>query len=231
MKIEDYKRSIFLFFWCFFNSFVMPDLLMGAAMPELHYMAEVYLGLALACFTCIPYVLITKEFNALGKNLTNAESLVSTFVRTSPLVVIYLTFIILIWYPTDDHFFSTIIQTVQTPNWWQISVWAVLVYYIASQTAKPPYNNVITALLGLLAAHHLIKLYTWHRIDDGCHTDFDGYVECDNSYVQRLDDLIKRAASNGTSSEALIAAELYTMLAYCLIIYVVIALIKFRFAR
>lgn len=229
MKIDDYKLSIFFVFWCLLNLFVLPDLIDGITMPKLHFMVDLYLSFAIAALLFAPYILVTIEFNKLGKRLTTEDNLTSTFFRLSPLIFIYFSLIVLIWYPSDGDLIAATIFTAQNLNWWQLGIWAVIIYYTAAGTIKRPYDNVITALLGLLATNHLLQMYTWYRLDDGCHSDIDGYVYCDDSYVQRLDRVIEDAASVGITHESLIAAELYTMLAYCLTSYIIIAFIKDRF--
>ena len=43
----------------------------------------------------------------------------------------------------------------------------------------------------------MLNLYFFYRLDDGCSTDFDGYVDCDDSYVQSADRAAETAESTG----------------------------------
>lgn len=55
--------------------------------------------------------------------------------------------------------------------------------------------------MGLLATHHLLKMHTWYRMDNGCYKE-DGYPIYDDDYVQRLDRIIEDAASTGITHES-----------------------------
>ena len=230
LSYSKYRLASLCTAWCLFNIFFAEGIINSVPWPNLPAVLGFYIyGIGFVMLVVGPFIYGSIEFDRLGKELTIAEDLRGTLVNLSPLVLVYFGLIVLIWNPADGDLVAALGYTIQNPNWWQLGVWAVVIYYTASGTVKRPYGHVITALLGLLASQHLLQMYNWYRLDDGCYKDMDGYVDCDDSYVQTLDRVIEEATSIGITHESLMAAELYIMLACSLIGYVVIALIKDRF--
>jgi hypothetical protein len=187
---------------------------------------QIIMGWGLAGFFISPFILGTQEFDELGKSLTVDNNLMITFAKISPLILVYFTIIFLIWYPGDGHFMGALSHTVSNPNWWKFGIFTLIIYYLVSKTAIKPYRNVTPALLGIMAAHNVVELSYWYRLDDGCTTDYDGYVECDDSYIQNADRMMEKASALNLTYESLMAAELFIMLIYSLAAYVVISITK-----
>lgn len=117
-------------------------------------------------------------------------------------------------------------QEISSLSWWKFGIYAFIIYYVATKTAVKPYQHMTSALLGLIAVQHFITLYFWYRMDDGCRTDYDGYVECDDSYTQHTDRNIEKASALNLSYESLAAGKFFIMLVYSLSAYIVISIIK-----
>ena len=113
------------------------------------------------------------------------------------------------------------------PKWFSIGAWTIVLYFIIQYVADEPYDKVCFALISILAVQNLIKLYAFYGLDDGCRTDFDGYTDCDDSYVQ----IIERVASKAEETQQvlfLMAAELYSTSIFTIVIFVVGAILKHK---
>ena len=77
-----------------------------------------------------------------------------------------------------------------------------------------------------MAIQNLLKFYSLYRLDDGCRTDFDGYTDCDDHYVQIIDRITEEAEKNELSVSSFMAADLFLICIYCLSIFVAFAIIK-----
>ena len=215
--------------WCLFNIFILPNLWNVITLPNLPATLEMMIyGFGGAAFLIVPFIIGTIEFGKLGKYLTIGDNLHLTFLKISPLILIYLSIIILIWLPKDGNLAEALSYKIKNPNWLGLGFVAFVTYFLASNTAVSPYEDVTGTMLGLLAVQHLFKMNTWYRLDDGCRTDYNGNVDCDDSYTQNIDTIIAEASSLNLTSESLMAADLYIMLIYSLIAYIVISTVKAR---
>lgn len=217
--------------WCYFNISVLPYLMNEDLFFYLPAGLQFPIYGIVAAVMFAPFIIGSKEFDKIGKSLTVDNSLLMTLTKLSPIIIVYLSVIVYIWYPKSGNLPQALVHSAENPNWFKLVIYAVVIHFIASRTAIEPYKYVTTALLGLLASQHLLKLYFWYRLDDGCRTDYDGYVECDFSYVQHMDRISEEAATLGLTSESLIAADLYIMMIYSIVTYIFISILKAKILR
>ena len=226
-NIRRYYLAMLCVAWCLFNIFILPNLWNIVTLPNLPAVFELYIyGFGGVAFLIVPFIMGTIEFDKLGKYLTAENNLHLTFLRISPVVFTYLSIIILFWYPKDESLTEALIYRIKYPNWLGLGFITFITYFSASNTAARPFKNVTSGLLGLLAVQHLFKIFTWHKFDDGCRTEYDGYVDCDNSYLQNWYIFVSDPSDINFTFESLMAADLYIMLIYSLIAYIVISTVK-----
>lgn len=225
-----YYSAVFCTLWCYFNILLLPSLLdlipasFGSeAGPFTIVIIFAGIGLLYA-----PYFAGTYAYYHLGNTLNDPNSFHNTLISLSTLVLSYVLVIIVVWYPTTEGLILGIKYHLQNPNWYKFGIWAFVIYFVIKGTVKKPFDNVSTTLLAFPIIHHFYKLHTWYRMDDGCTGDADGYIDCDDSYVQKMDRLIDKASSVDIPVDALIAAELYILILYCYFIYTVGGFIKIK---
>jgi len=226
-----YFAAIFWTIWCYFNIFILPDLLdliPANTLDEVAPQFTIFIAFGGAALLYGPYVGGTYAYYELGNTLHDPTSFQKTLINLSPLVLSYILVILIIWYPTMEHLIQAVEYNLQKPNWYMFGIWAFVMYFVIKGTAKKPFDNVLISLLTVPIIHHLLKLGTWYRMDDGCRTDMDGFTECDDSYVQKMDRHIEEASSVNIPAEALIAAELYILILYRYFIYIVGGFIKIK---
>jgi hypothetical protein len=227
VNMKKYSLATLCVVWCMLNIFILPSPLL-VEHSSLSLPLQMVLFAFLTGIFIMPFILGTQEFDKLGKSLTVDNDLSITFAKISPLIFIYFMIISMIWYPKGGGLLLALNQKISDPNWWEFGIYALIIYYVASKTAVKPYQHVTSALLGIMAVQHFIAFYFWYRMDDGCRTDYDGYVECDDSYIQHADRNIEKASALNLTYESLAAAELFVVLIYSLSAYVVISIIKER---
>ena len=226
-----YYAAIFWTIWCYFNILFLPnllDLIPAGTLDEVAPQFTLFIAFGGAALLYGPYVGGTYAYYQLGNILHDPTSFPKTLINLSPLILSYILVIIIIWYPTMEHLIQAVEYNLQKPNWYMFGIWAFVIYFVIKGTAKKPFDNVLISLLAFPIIHHLLKLETWYRMDDGCTTDMDGYTDCDDSYVQKMDRLIDEASSVDIPVDALIAAELYILILYCYFIYIVGGFIKIK---
>jgi hypothetical protein len=76
-------------------------------------------GFGGAAFLIVPFIIGTIEFGKLGKYLTIGDNLHLTFLKISPLILIYLSIIILIWLPKDGNLAEALSYKIKNPNWFK----------------------------------------------------------------------------------------------------------------
>ena len=227
-----YKLAMLYVTWCLIGIFVSPHFKNTIILQNLPLLMELFIGLILELVIfVVPFYLGTAEFNKIGKKLTVENSLYLTLIKISPLVIVYFLIILLIWHPKNEGLLPALNHVVKNPDWWKLGFSTIIIYYIVRHTAVEPYENVTSALLGLLAFWHITEIYHWYRVDDGCRTDHDGYTDCDDSYIQIMDRKIEGAALLNLNYESFIAAELYFVLFYSLLCYVFLSSVKVKFFR
>ena len=182
------------------------------------------LASSLGWLTVAPFVFIFYAFNDLGKSLVNSKNFLLTLVKISPLILVYCSVIVLIWYPGEGGLIASITYALGNLNLYLIGCITASMVWLAHEfhIEPEPYKNVTGEFLFFLAIPHLAGCYVWYRLDDGCRTDYDGYTECDNSYIQILDKIVEKASIVGVSIEGMMAANLYVYLIYTLIAYPVV---------
>jgi len=131
-----------------------------------------------------------------------------------------------IWFPADGKLVPSLYYVLENPDWVRVTFWTVVIYYVVNIVAEQPYNKVCLALISILAIQNLLKFYSLYRLDDGCRTDFDGYTDCDDNYVQIIDRIAEEAEKNELSVLSFMAADLYLICIYCLTLFVAFAAIK-----
>lgn len=226
LNVKKYYLATLFVVWCLFNIFILQSLESLIVASSLSLPLQIIMGWGLAGFFIIPFILGTQEFDELGKSLTVDDDLLITFAKISPLILVYFTIIFLIWYPGSGRFTAALSHTVSYPNWWKFGISTLIIYYVVSKTAIKPHKNVTSALLGIMAVQNVVKLYYWYRLDDGCTTDYVGYVECDDSHIQNAARMMEKASALNLTYESLMAAELFIMLIYSVAAYVVISIIR-----
>ena len=219
------KTVVFLTLWCYLNIFLFIDLL-SFSIKDLHPIIVFASFLFVTGFIFVPFIVGTLAYVELGTMLADQNNLRATFRRVMPLVLSYFLVIYAIWLPVDGKLISAIFFELKNPNWFQLTVWAIIIYFVVQSVVEKPFNKIPTALISILAVQHLLKLYFFYRLDDGCSTDFDGYVDCDDSYVQSADRAAETAESTGLSVSSLFAADLYVISIYCIILFVLGAFFK-----
>lgn len=217
--------------WCLFNISQLQKLMNEKLFLDLPSGLEFPAYWFITAFTLAPFVIGAMEFDKIGKSLTVGDSLFMTLAKLSPLIFVYFFVIIYIWYPKSGRLSEALVYSLENPNWMKFSINLVVIFFILSRTAIQPYKYVTTALLGVLTAQHLIQLYFWHRLDNGCRTDYDAYFECDGSYIQHKDVISEEITSLGLTLESLFAADLLVTMIYSLIIYVLFSMIKVKIYR
>ena len=230
--IVKYKLAMLYVSWCLISIFASPHFTKTITLQNLPLLMELFIELILELVIfVVPFCLGTAEFNKIGKKLTVENSLYLTFIKISPLISVYLFIIVLIWYPKHESLLPALNHVIKNPDWWKMGIFTIIIYYVVRHTAVEPYENVTSALLGLLAFWHITEIYHWYRLDDGCRTDHDGYTDCDDSYIQIMDRKIEGAALLNLNYESFIAAELYFMLFYSLLCYVFLSSVRVKFFR
>jgi len=230
--IVKYKLAMLYVSWCLISIFASPHFTKTITLQNLPLLMELFIELILELVIfVVPFCLGTAEFNKIGKKLTVENSLYLTFIKISPLISVYLFIIVLIWYPKHESLLPALNHVIKNPDWWKMGIFTIIIYYVVRHTAVEPYENVTSALLGLLAFWHITEIYHWYRVDDGCRTDHDGYTDCDDSYIQIMDRKIEGAALLNLNYESFIAAELYFMLFYSLLCYVFLSSVRVKFFR
>lgn len=219
------KTVIFLTLWCYLVHFYLNDLV-NYYLNFLPISFAVIIAFAAAAFLYGPFAMGTLAYIELGKMLAVQNNLAATFRRVLPLIISYFLVIYAIWLPFDGKLIPAIFFELKNPNWFQLTIWAIIMYFVVQSVVEKPFNKIPTALVSILAVQHLLKLYFFYRLDDGCSTDFDGYVDCDESYVQSVDRAAETAESTGLSVSSLFAADLYVISIYCIIIFVLGAFLK-----
>lgn len=230
-KNKIYFWAIVFTLWCYFNIFLLPNLfnlIPASTKSEIAPGFELMLVFLGAMLFYGPFVVGTIVYYELGKSLYDADSFKKTLVSISTLILSYVLVIIIIWYPTTEHLINALQYNLQNPSWGKFGICAFVIFYVIKETVKKPFDSVSTTLLAFPAIHHLLKLYTWYRMDDGCRTDDSGYTDCDNSYVQIKDKYIEEASLANIPADALVAAELYILILYCFLIYIAGGVIKIK---
>lgn len=230
LNMKKYNLAALCVVWCMLNIFILPSPLL-VERSSLSLPLQMVLSALLTGIFILPFILGTQEFEKLGKSLTVDNDLSITFAKISPLIFIYFMVISMMWYPKGGDLMLALNHKISNPNWWELGVYALIIYYVASKTAVKPYQHVTSALLGIMAVQNFIALYFWHRMDDGCRTDDDGYVECDYSYVQHMIRISEKADHLGLTPESLIAADLYIMMIYSIVTYILISILKAKILR
>ena len=223
--IKKYYFYMLCVVWCLFNIFIFEIPLNLIEYSSLSFPLQLLMDCSLLAFFIFPFLLGTQEFDKIGRSLTIDNDLLITFAKISPLILVYYTIMFLIWYPGDGRFTAALSHTVSNPNWLKIGFYTIIVYYVVSATAERPYKNVTSGLLATMVVQHIIALFSWENLDVGCASD-NGYVDCDDNYLQYLHLMMEKPSTETFTYESLFVAELFSMLTYSIVAYVVISIIR-----
>lgn len=126
---RKYHLAVFYVIWCLYNTLFLLDFIDRITWPELPTVLAFFLhGLGSIFVSFAPYILVTTELHKLGQEAVVIDDVYGTFVKLSPFVLVYFSLIVLIWYPADGDLVAAISYKIQNPNWWQLGVWAIVIY-------------------------------------------------------------------------------------------------------